>query len=93
MISGASGSEQSDIMVPSHDRKITPERIRIRNHVRTLFRAEDAVHQDGGMGVGHANIGYRECPAYSVMFGTSSRVVPAGTGPLKMPPTQDFVLG
>ena len=47
--------EEGDVVVPCEYRNVAPERIAIGNHVRPILRAEDAMHQDGSVGVGHAS--------------------------------------
>ncbi len=53
VIRRASSSKQHDLVVSRDHGEITRERLGIVNHVDALFSTECAVHQDGGVGVGH----------------------------------------
>ena len=53
VVLGAACGEQHDPFILRHGCEVTPERLRIRDRVDPLFRAEHAMNKDRGMGVRH----------------------------------------
>ena len=53
MVRCATSGKEGDFLVARNDRQIAPQRLRIADKIGALFGAEDAMHQNGSMGVGH----------------------------------------